>query len=183
MVTPFNTPDATKALAMDVRGVAPADVVPDALILTTSTKAGVVEGDAPVVRVPFISLEGAPGFVAEAAEIPESLPDDTEADIATGKIAVLVPVSREILAQPDAGSLLNAAVRKAMTRKANRAYLAQAAPVAPATRPPAGILNQAITDGGALGTDLDGLVDAIAAIEDAGARPPTSWPARLPGPR
>ncbi|KAA0112064.1 phage major capsid protein [Mycolicibacterium sp. P1-5] len=93
------------------------------------------------------------------------------------------PVSREILAQPDAAQLLNAAVRKAMTRKANRAYLAQVAPVAPATRPPAGIINQTITDGGALGSELDGLVDAIAAIEDAGGTAtnilasPSAWAA------
>jgi HK97 family phage major capsid protein len=168
---PFVTPDAEKAFAMDVKGVAPKDVIADALILQCSTKAGNVEGDAPAVRVPYVSLEDQPEFVPEGDEIDEADPDDTEVVIYTGKVAVLVPVSREQWGQEEVASLLSDAVKDALVRKTNRAFLSQSAPVGPATTPPAGIVNQSIET---LLTDvetaasLDPFIDAIAHIEAAG---------------
>ena len=55
----------------------------------------------------------------------------------------------------------------ALILKADAAYLSQAAPTPPATTPPAGLLNLSPTDGGTIADDLDALIDAIAAIEDA----------------
>lgn len=168
----FTTPDSVKSLAWDVKGIAPKDVLPDALILRAATKAGVVEGDAPAVRVPHIALN-AGGFVAEGVTIEDTLPDDSETVIHTGKIASLVPLSREQYGQADVAGLLSDAMKADLLRKANAAFLAQAAPVAPATTPPAGLINQSPT---ALGGDsiatagsLDPLADAIAWVEAAGS--------------
>lgn len=89
----------------------------------------------PSVLVPYVSFEDQPGFVAEGTPIPESDPEDTQVQIFTGKVAILVPVSREQMGQPDASALLSSAAREAVIRKANRAFLTQAAPVAPAATP------------------------------------------------
>ncbi|OBI18619.1 hypothetical protein A5712_21635 [Mycobacterium sp. E2327] len=181
MSAPFNTTGSAKAFHLDVQGVEPQDVIPEALILQTSTKAGDVEGDEPAVRVPRVTLDGAPGFVPEGDAIDESDPDDSETVIHTGKIAVLTSVSREQYGQGTASSLLNAAVRRSMVRKANSAYLAQAAPVGPAVTPPAGLLHQSFHDGGILDESLDALIDAVAYIEDDGGvashiiASPTAW--------
>jgi hypothetical protein len=58
---------------MDVRGLPASDVVPDALVLLTSTVSGAVDGDAPSVRVPYVT-DAAAGFVAEAATMPRRRP-------------------------------------------------------------------------------------------------------------
>ncbi|AKK30633.1 phage major capsid protein [Mycobacterium sp. EPa45] len=168
MTNPFNTTGSAKAFHIDVEGAAPAEIIPNALILNTSTKAGNVKGDEPYVRVPKVDLTDAPDFVAEGDAIEESDPDDDEVLVGTSKIAVLFPVSIEQYQTGQAAELLSNATRRAMTRKANAAYLAQAAPTPPAVRPPAGIIHQGVTDGGVIGEDLDALIDAIAAIENAG---------------
>jgi HK97 family phage major capsid protein len=172
MSTPFSTPDAIKSLAMDVRGVAPKDIVSQALILQCSTLAGEVEGDAPSVLVPYVSFEDQPGFIAEGSQIPESEPDDTQVQIFTGKVAILVPVSREQMGQPDAAALLSDAAREAVIRKANRAFLAQEAPVAPAATPPKGILTGVTPEADDIETagSLDPVVDAIAKVEADGGQ-------------
>lgn len=170
---------------MDVKGVAPKDVISEALIMQATTKAGFVEGDAPAVLVPYVSFDpdDVP-FVPEGDSIPELAPDDSQIAIHTGKVGLIVPVSREQWGTDDAASLISEAAREALVRKANRALLVQAAPTPPATNPPAGILNQVLT----VGTDdietaasLDPLVDAIALVEsDGGAASvilanPLSW--------
>lgn len=183
MTTPFSTPDSAKAFHLDVKGVAPKDVIADALVLQTSTKAGNVEGDEPAVRVPFVSLEDQPDFVPEGDPIAEADPDDTEVVIHTGKVAVLVPISREQYGTEDTASLLSDAVRDALIRKANRAYLAQAAPSSPAVTPPAGLIHQSLgtVTGTVQGNDLDPIVDAVALVETAGGTAshilasPQSW--------
>lgn len=184
----FATPDAVKALALDVKGVAPKDIIPEALIIQATTKAGVVEGDAPAVLVPYVSFDpdDVP-FVPEGNVIPELEPEDRQVTIHTGKVGLIVPVSREQWGQDDAAALISDAAREALVRRANRAFLAQAAPVAPATNPPAGLLNQPLTeiDGDIVTAgNLDAVVDAIATIEADGGKAshilanPLSW-ARL----
>lgn len=60
MSAPFSTPDAVKALAMDVKGIAPQQLLPEALILNITTRAGSVEGDAPLCVFPT-SISMLPG--------------------------------------------------------------------------------------------------------------------------
>lgn len=165
------TSTSAKAWAPDVPGIAPTEAVPDALILATSTVAGQVEGDAPSVRVQYVDDDTA-GFVPEGDPIPEGDPDLAEVLVFTGKVAKLVRLSREQWVQDNASGLLSESVRRVVTKAANAAYIAQAAPTPPAVTPPAGLLNvTGITDGGAIAANLDGLIDLQAAIGDLEGNP------------
>ena len=131
------TLNSAKGWSPDVVGFAPTEVIPDALILQTSTVSGRIEGDEPVVRVIYVDDDEAE-FVAEGAEISEADPGLNEVLIATGKVAQLVRISREQYGQGGASGLISESVRRAVVNRANQAYLAQAAPTSPATTPPAG---------------------------------------------
>ncbi|WP_143965388.1 phage major capsid protein [Gordonia zhaorongruii] len=167
----------------DVRAILPADAVPEALILQTSSVAGVVEGDAVACRVPWVN-DATAGFVAEGAEISEAAPELAEATVFTGKLAELVRLSREQFVQPNAAELLSQSVSRAVTTAANLAYISQVAPVSPAVTPPAGLLNVAgIVDGGDVDASLDALVDLLAELAVNGGHTeaqtivlsPTAW--------
>src|SRR4051794_33373793 len=127
MANTETTVTSAKAWSPDLTAVAPDIAVPDALILKTSTVAGNVEGDAPAVRVQYID-DATAGFVAEGAAISESDPNLSEALVYTGKVAQLIRLSREQWSQPNAAELLSRSVARAVTRAANVAYIAQAAP-------------------------------------------------------
>lgn len=170
-----------KAWGNDVVEVPPQEVIPDALILTTSTVAGSIEGDSPAVRVPYVDDDLA-GFVAEGLNIPEGDPTLAEAVVHTGKISQLIRLSREQFLQPNAEKLLQDSVGRAVLKAGNVAYIQQVAPVSPATTPPAGLLNvSGITAGGVIEASLDGLLDLQAALAESGAVPthvvvsPTAW--------
>lgn len=172
---PNTTLNSAKAWAPDVQGFSPLDAIPTALILQTATHAGVVEGDAVAVRVPFVSSVDEVGFVQEGAEIPLGAGRLDEVAITTGKVATLGLFSREQLAQPQASDLVVRAMAGAIVSKADAAYLANASA-------PAGLLSTAgITDAGALGTNLDTLTTAVLGIEAAGGRAthviasPSAW--------
>jgi len=172
---------SAKGWAPDITALAPTTVVPEALVLLTSTVAGTVEGDAPAVRVTYAD-DAAADFVAEGAPIPEADPDLAECLVYTGKVAQLIRLSREQWVQPNASTMLAVSVARAVTKRANQAYLAQVAPTAPAVTPPAGLLNvSGIVDGGAVADDLDALVDLMATLEDNEGTPthwilsPTAW--------
>ncbi|QPZ39532.1 phage major capsid protein [Paramicrobacterium chengjingii] len=172
---------SARAWAPDLQAFAPRDVVNDAIIMQASTIAGSVEGDQPAVRVAFVD-DAAATFTAEGADIAESDPTLDEVLVYTAKITQLVKLSREQWTQANTATELSESVRRAVTKKANEAFLTQAAPTSPAVTPPAGLINIAgIEDGGAVADDLDGLIDLIAALEDNGGNPshiivsPTSW--------
>lgn len=165
------TSTSAQAWSPDVSTFNPGDAVPDALVLLTSTQAGTVEGDAPAVRVAYVA-DAEAGFVAEGADITPSDPDLNEVLVHTGKISQLVKLSREQWNQPNSAGLLSTSVARAVTKAANRAYLAQAAPTSPAVTPPAGLLNVAgIETGTAVAGDLDNLINLIATLEANGATP------------
>ena len=155
----------------DVTGIAPEDAIPDALVLLTSTVAGHVEGDAPAVRVTYVD-DAEADFVDEGDEIPEADPDLAEVLVYTGKVAQLIRLSREQWVQDSTSGLLSSSVERAVTKRANRAYLTQVAPTTPAVTPPVGLLNVfGIVDGGAVATNLDALVDLVATLEDNDGTP------------
>lgn len=174
------TVTSAKAWAPDVT-IPASDAVPDALILATSTVAGKVEGDAVAVRVQYVD-DASAALVAEGDVIPESDPDLAEVDVLTTKVAQLIRFSAEQWNQPNASDLMSESVRRAVTRRGDLAYIAQAAPVAPAIRPPAGLLNVAgILDSGTVAGNLDALVDLQASVAAVDAEPthwvlsPTAW--------
>ncbi|WGJ86080.1 phage major capsid protein [Gordonia sp. SMJS1] len=175
------TKTSADAWSPDITAVAPTDAVPDALILHTSTVAGEIEGDAPLVRVQYVDDADA-SFTAEGELITEDDPGLSERVVPTGKVAQLIKLSREQWAQPNASDLLSASVTRAVTKAGNAAYINQVAPTSPAVTPPAGLLNiPGIVNGGAVDADLDGLVDLLAllATNDATAShivvSPTAW--------
>jgi HK97 family phage major capsid protein len=134
------------------------------------------------VRAPFIEV-GEAGFVPEGDEIPDAGVDSREAIIATGKISLLVEVSREQHRQTGVTALLTDELKRALTVRADTALLSQEAPAAPAITPPAGLLAQEHSEGGEINDNLDALSDAVALIEsysgtaDLIIRSPTSWSA------
>jgi HK97 family phage major capsid protein len=181
MANTETTVTSAKAWSPDLTEVAPDIAVPDALILQTSTVAGVVEGDAPAVRAQYVADDTA-GFVAEGAAISEANPNLAEALVYTGKVAQLIRLSREQWVQPNAAELLSRSVRRAVTRAANAAYIGQAAPTGGAVTPPAGLLNiTGIVAGGAVAANLDALVDLLATLAGNYATPshivmsPLAW--------
>lgn len=175
------TKTSAKAWSPDITAFASSEAIPDALVLQTSTVVGRIEGDEPAVRVAYVDDADA-DFVAEGAEIPEDDPALSEVLVHTGKVAQLVRLSREQYAQAQTPQMLAESVRRAVTKRANLAYIAQAAPTAPAVTPPAGLVNVAgIEEGDAVASDLDALVDLIATLESNGATPshilvdPIAW--------
>lgn len=164
------TVNSDKGWSPDLVAFAPQDVIPDALILQTSTVSGNIEGDEPSVRVVYVDDDDA-DFVAEGADIGEAEPDLNEVLVHTGKVAQLVRISREQYSTGRTAGLLSDSVKRAIVKRANAAYLAQSAPVGPAVTPPAGLLNVAnIGNGGTIGGDLDALADAVSEIESAGGQ-------------
>jgi hypothetical protein len=111
--------------------------------------------------------------VAEAATIAESTPTLSEVTVFTGKVAQSVRLSAEQYGRVDAASLLTDIVRRAVTNATLIAYLSQVAPTGPAVTPPARLLNVAdITNGGAVATTLDNIVNARTSIAVAGGNAP-----------
>ncbi len=153
------TPTSPAAWRPDITAYVPGDVVPDALILLAATVVGQIEGDQPAVRVPFVGDDGTVGFVAEGAEIPDANQGFSEVVVTTDKVAALGKYSYETLQQPQAAKMVVESLSRAITTKANQAFLANASS-------PSGLLNDAgIIDGGAVTTNLDKIVDAVSNIE------------------
>lgn len=174
---------SSKAWAPDQNIFNPGDVVPEALILTHSTVGGVIEGDKPALRVAYISDDEAQ-FTAEGSAIPEGDPGLDEVLVYTAKLTQLVRLSQEQYRQAGTANELSVSVQRALTKKANQAFLTQPAPVAPEVAPPAGILNVAgIEEGDPLTTNLDPLIDLVAGLESNGGTPtgilldPLAWAA------
>ncbi|WP_204806302.1 phage major capsid protein [Mycobacterium riyadhense] len=141
------------------------EVVPQALILQTSTIAGSVDGDQPAVRVAYVNDTESAGYVAEAAEIPEDDPELAEVVVRTKKISRLVNLSNEQFRQAMTAQQLAESVSRDLVRKADNSYIADVAN-------PTGLLNIVNTVGGTLlFTKLDNLVELIAKLEVNGAQP------------
>jgi hypothetical protein len=121
------TPNRAAAWRPDHFEFLPSDVVGYAAIIQTSTQAGEIEGDAPSARVAFVDDDEAENF-SEAAPFTEAQPDLSEALIWTTKVGQLVRISREQYSQPSTADQLAQSVARAIVRKADLNYLAQAAP-------------------------------------------------------
>lgn len=150
---------------------APADVVPTALIMATSTVSGQIDGDQVSLHVAYVDDADA-DFVAEAAEIPEAEPGMSEVLVHTGKISQLIKLSSEQFGQEGTAGQLSASVSRAIINRADQAYLAQLAPTPPAVHPPAGVLHiDDVIDGPEVDESLDGLVDLIAELQSQNSTP------------
>lgn len=161
----LTTSTADQAWRPDETVHAPGDVVPDALIMQTSTIAGKVEGDQVAVRVAYVDDAESAGYVAEAAEITEDDPDLNEVVVHTKKIARLVNLSNEQYEQEMTAQQVAQSVARDIVRKADNSYIADVSN-------PTGIINTLNTvSGGNVFDSLDNLVELIAALEVNGANP------------
>lgn len=172
---------SAKAWAPDQNAFAPSDAVPGALILEHSNVAGVIEGDAPVMRVAYVTDDQA-SVTVEGVAIDEANPALSEVLVHTSKITQLVRLSQEQYRQVGTAQELAESVQRAIVTKSNSLFLAQAAPTPPAVAPAAGLLNVAgIENGGAIADNLDALIDLLADIETNGGTPsgiilsPLAW--------
>ncbi|MDV3130010.1 phage major capsid protein [Mycobacterium sp. 21AC1] len=160
------TVNSAKAWAPDITTFAPADAVPDALILQCSTVSGQVDGDAPAVRVAYVDDDEAQ-FTAEGSEIPEGEPTLAEVLLHTAKVTQLVRLSNEQFNQTNTATQLSQSVSRAITRRADLAFVAEVAPSAPAVAPVAGLVNvPGIVAGDQISGSLDALVDLVAQLQD-----------------
>lgn len=174
----LTTPTSPQAWRPDQYEFAPKDVLPQALILQCSSVVGKIEGDEPVVRVAFVD-DAEAEFTPEGTPIPESDPTLGEVLVSTGKITQLVRLSREQWSQPGTAEQLSASVSRALTKRANAAFVAE-----PANASSPGLINVAgIVSGGAVSDSLDVLIDLVAQLEDNDATPthilmdPMGWAA------
>ncbi|WP_409480546.1 phage major capsid protein [Micrococcus luteus] len=193
------TPGGPKGLYPDQTFIAH-EVLPDALLFELATIAGAIEGDAPAIRVPYVSADPTVGFVAEGEEIGVVDPELDEVLVRTAKLAHIVRQTNESAAHSDASELLSLSMTRAMTTKANTALFtnpivrADAKDSTSAVLQPIGLLN---SPGLAEGTGdnvhhwvldpatnaLDPIIDVIAAVESNGGTPthittdPKTWAA------
>lgn len=180
MATENSTVTSDWAWSPDVQAFAAEDSIPTALINTITTKGADIEGDQPAIRVPVV-IDDAAHTVAELATIPLADQELNERIVLTTKIAKLMKLSREQFEQERAAEILANAATRSIIAKADSVLLSQAVPTAPATTPPAGILNQGITDAGTLSAPLDELIDVLATLRAKGGDPshlvlaPTAW--------
>ena len=183
MAYTISTPTSDAAWRPDHFAFSPGDILPEALVLTTSTVAGSIEGDAPSVRVAFITDDTAK-FYAEGDDLDEGQPTLAEALIYTSKAAMLLRITVEQYEQAGTAGQLAQSVARAVQRTADTAYVSQAAPIGPLVAPSAGLLNwPGIIDGGEIADSLDGLISLIADLESNLATPshivigPQAWAA------
>jgi len=181
MANTETTSSSAAAWRPDLATFHASDVVPDALILQCSTVSGRIEGDAPALRVAYVDDDSA-SFYAEDAPFDEDNAGLNEVTVFTGKVGQLLRVSNEQYRQIGTAEELSRSVQRAIVKKANEAFLTQAAPVGPVVTPPAGLLNVAgAEEGDPVAGNLDALIDLIATLEGNGAAPshivldPTGW--------
>lgn len=151
------------------------DMLASALIVQSATLAGRVEGDAPVVLVPYVAVDPEAGFVTEGEQIPLDDVGAARIEVSTDKVAVITRVSQEMIAQPGAPQRLALSLRRSVTAKADQAFLNN-------TGGPIGLFQLAdVATAGTLGSDLFAAYDAVAAIEADGGQAshalvnPTDW--------
>lgn len=168
MATPIITTGTPTAWSPDTITLPAKETLGDALIMRAATVVTTgLEGDAPVARLPWVDDDEA-DFVAEGSEIDEADPTLSEVVVPTAKVAQLLRISREQWHQAHTAHLLDASVVRAVTKKANSAFLAQPAPTAPDYTPPEGITSQGMKLEEKITNNLDPLADALGIIEANG---------------
>lgn len=148
----------------DVQFFPAQNIIGEALALTTATFAGTIEGDAPSVNVAYVD-DAEAAFVAEGDQISETDPNMATLPIYTRKIASLTRMSSEQFYQPTPGAnAVSEAVRRAIIRQADLAYLNSD----PATQPLVGstglLQTEGVTEGDPVSASLDPLVDLLAEV-------------------
>lgn len=176
----LTTTTADYAWRPDESTFAPADVVPQALILQTATVSGDINGDQPSLHVAFVTDAESAAYVAEATEITDSAPGLDEVLVKTKKISRLVSLSNEQFSQDQTAGQVAASVARDIVRLADHSYLGDDG----TANKPTGLLHATgLVDGAPVTDNLDPLIDLIATLENNGATPsaivtdPLTWAA------
>lgn len=143
------------------------ELIPSALIFLLTTNAGGIEGDSPLVRIPYIQALPEVGFVKEGADIDESNPTLSEIWVSTAKVALLSKITLEASSFSPAGTMVSDSMLRAVISASNVALLSNPAPGVGTEQEPTGLLNiPGIVDAGALAADnVDAIAEAITSIE------------------
>lgn len=175
---PIRTGDAAYGWRPDTTTFAPADTVPDALILQTATVSGEINGDQPSLHVAYVNDAAAAEYVAEGTEIDDEAPGLDEVLVKTKKISRLVSLSNEQFHQDETAAQVATSVARDLVRKADASYLGDDG----TSGTPTGLLHAAgLIDGDPITDNLDALVDLLAELESNRATPsvivldPQSW--------
>ena len=174
------TSAAAQAWRPDAHMFEPGNVIPEALINQITTPTTQIDGDAVAVRIAVVPDDVA-DLVPEGTLIPLTDPELAEVLLMTIKVGKILRVSAEQFKQPGTSETLAKGAARAIITKADDVLINQAAPIAPETTPPAGLLAQGVTSAGAIGANLDVLIDALAGVQAAGGHPshfvlaPDTW--------
>ena len=161
----ITTSTAAQAWRPDRSFFAAADVVPQALLMATSSIAGEVDGDQPAVRVAYVDDTESASYVAEGSEITEEQPGSQRNRRPHQKISRLIALSNEQYRQEKTANQLAHSVARDLVRKADNSYIADVSN-------PTGLINVVNTvSGGNVFDSLDNLVELIAGLERNGAVP------------
>jgi hypothetical protein len=102
--------------------------------------------------------------------------------VASGKVSQLVRLSREQWTTEGTSQQLTQSVARAVTRRADFAFMQQAAPTPPALGPSTGLLNVTdVVDIGDVSDNLDVLIDGVAELQENLSNPsvivlsPSAW--------
>ncbi|MFV8316333.1 phage major capsid protein [Mycobacterium sp. 23] len=164
----ITTTTADFAWRPDESTFAPADIVPAALILQTSTVSGDINGDQPSLHVGFVVDAESAEYIAEGAPITDDEPGLDEVLVKTKKVSRLVTLSSEQFDKPETATQVALSLARDIIRKADASYLGDNG----TGGAPMGLLHHTeIVDGDPVAGNLDALIDLIAVLEQNGATP------------
>jgi len=161
----LTTPSTGAAWSPDQQFFPASEVIPEALAVSHTTFGGRVEGDAPSVLVGYVD-DAQAGFTAEGDQITEDTPTMASLPVYTSKIASLTRMSSEQYYQPTPGAKsVSDAVRRAIIRQADTAFINAAAPTEGVPGNSTGLLNTpGIVAGAEVAGSLDPVVDLLAEV-------------------
>ncbi|OXN00796.1 phage major capsid protein [Bifidobacterium vansinderenii] len=149
-------------------------IIPDALILTHATAGGQVEGDTPVLNVPYVETLPAAQIVKEGEEIPEGNAAVSVLTIHTQKVAVINPITNEANYAAGVKTMLGKGMARSIIAKADAVFLQNPAPAEGASGV-TGLFNYpGIPVAGNIADSNDGLnpiIDGITQISENGGTP------------
>jgi len=168
------TTTAAQVWRPDENVFAPEDVLGDAAILTHSTVSAVIEGDAPSMRVGYVSDANA-AYHTEGTALADTDPALSEIVVITQEIGFYHEMTRDQYRKTNTPEQLAASVARSITKLADKSFISEVNPTNPAVRPIGGLENYAgIASQTAVATNIDKLIDLEASVRSAGAEP-TAW--------
>lgn len=171
MASNFLTTSQNKGAFPDSSMFPAGEVIPDALVLTQSTRGPLANGDSPRVHIPYVAETPAAAIIAEGEQIANTKPALSELVVNTKKIALLTALSNEATNTDGVENLMSTSLKQGIVKKADALFLANQ-PADPATLEPVGLANTpGIVDGGDITDSINPLLETLGTLGDNGATP------------